>query len=55
MNRDGGLEADLDVIRELLRKYGLQQVENMVHIADRSRKYPIPNSAVDTSQEASGF
>jgi hypothetical protein len=39
MDRDGGLESDLDVIRELLQKYGFQQFESMVQIAGRSRKF----------------
>jgi hypothetical protein len=39
MDRDDGFESDLDAIRELLQKYGLQQFENMVHIASRSREY----------------
>ena len=39
MNQDGGLEADLDLIRRLLRKYGFQQFENMVQMAGSSREF----------------
>ncbi|KAB5531419.1 hypothetical protein GE09DRAFT_384925 [Coniochaeta sp. 2T2.1] len=45
MNRDGGLEADLDLIRELLRKYGFQQFESMVSIAGRSLYEPSTSSS----------
>lgn len=38
MNRDGGFESDLALIRNLLRKYGWSQFESMVQIAGKSRK-----------------
>ncbi|OIW22494.1 hypothetical protein CONLIGDRAFT_218344 [Coniochaeta ligniaria NRRL 30616] len=45
MNHDGGFESDLEVLRELLQKYGFQRFENMVQIAGRSLYEPSISSS----------